>query len=411
MKNASVVPGNVPPLTMARAQRLKVEASTTGASKKGVRDSWNQAVMRIAVAASTITNTVGSFSSRGPRGPDSHLKPEITAPGVAIVAAEMGGGDTGVSKSGTSMAAPHIAGVAALMLEAHPTWTVEQIKAAIMNTASLLEDESPIPRVGAGRVDAYLSVTADTVAIGDDDLVSLSWGFVPIGTETYSDVKTITLNNFTDAKTYEVLWGFGYWSQTEGFDLSVPATVDVGAGTETSPAFATVPITLTLDPAVLPYDFGSTLEEFSGVVVLVNTAVSTDVLIIPFYVVPRPYSQLALDTDFQGYTTTVDLTHTGPVSSALEVYPVYAVDADDSSIPDEGDIRFVAMDYDYDDPTYGDLFAVVFATWGPWHTPQQQILEFDLFLDVDQDGTPDFLDFNMNYAAFQLAGKSRMMNG
>ncbi|MBN1582780.1 MAG: S8 family serine peptidase [Anaerolineae bacterium] len=358
----------------------------------------------IAVAASTITDTVGSFSSRGPRGPDSHLKPEITAPGVAIVAAEMGGGDTGVAKNGTSMAAPHIAGVAALMRQAHPTWTVEQIKAAMMNTATQMNDESPIPRVGAGRVDAYFAISADTVAIGDDDLVSLSWGFVPVGTDSYSDIKTITLNNFAGAKTYALAYYPGYESPIDGFDLSVPAIVDVGAGTETSPASVTVPVTLTLDPAALPLDFGSTLEEFSGIVYLENTVVSTDTLVIPVYAVPRPYSQLALDISFQGYTTTVALTHTGPVSSALQVFPAYAVDAEESSMPDEGDIRFVAMDYDFDDPTYGDLFAAVFATWGPWHTPQAQIAEFALYLDVDNDGSWDFVDFNLNLANFLTGG-------
>jgi hypothetical protein len=166
----------------------------------------------------------------------------------------------------------------------------------------------------------------------------------------------------------------------------------------------TVPVTLTLDPAVLPYDCGPALEEYSGIVVLVNTAVSTDVLVIPVYAVPRPYTQLALDVDFQGYTTTVDLTHTGPVSSCLQVFPVYAVDPEESSMPDRGDIRFVAVDYDYDDPTYGDLFAAVFATWGPWHTPQPQIAEFDLYLDVDNDGSFDFLDFNLNLASFDTGG-------
>ena len=90
-------------------------------------------------------DTLSGFSSRRPRGTDSKLKPEITAPGGSIFAAEMGSGDGGVSKNGTSMAAPHIAGVAALMVQAHPGWTPEEIKAAMMNTAVDLADGSPIP--------------------------------------------------------------------------------------------------------------------------------------------------------------------------------------------------------------------------------------------------------------------------
>ncbi|MER5966708.1 S8 family serine peptidase [Streptomyces sp. NPDC002057] len=61
--------------------------------------------------------------SRGPRPSDNAVKPDITAPGVGIVAAKLGGGHT--SKSGTSMATPHVAGASALIARAHPDWTGE----------------------------------------------------------------------------------------------------------------------------------------------------------------------------------------------------------------------------------------------------------------------------------------------
>ncbi|KAH1106971.1 hypothetical protein J1N35_010739 [Gossypium stocksii] len=91
--------------------------------------------------------SVASFSSRGPN-PGSHriLKPDIAAPGVDILAAytlvkSLTGlkGDTQHSKftlmSGTSMACPHVAGVAAYVKSFHPTWTPAAIKSAIMTTA------------------------------------------------------------------------------------------------------------------------------------------------------------------------------------------------------------------------------------------------------------------------------------
>ncbi len=121
-----------------------------------------------------LPDTVATLSSRGPRGVDSFLKPEITAPGVGIFAAGMARGTGGVSMGGTSMAAPHVAGVAALMVQAHPDGTPETIKAAMMNTAVDLDDGSPIPRSGAGRVDAYQAVETWVVAVGDPDLVGVN---------------------------------------------------------------------------------------------------------------------------------------------------------------------------------------------------------------------------------------------
>jgi subtilisin family serine protease len=69
--------------------------------------------------------TVAAFSSRGPCSTDNAvmLKPDILAPGVDIFAAVSGlkGNDTGAVYSGTSMATPHIAGIAALIMDKHPT--------------------------------------------------------------------------------------------------------------------------------------------------------------------------------------------------------------------------------------------------------------------------------------------------
>ena len=64
----------------------------------------------------------------------ARLKPDITAPGVSIFSTASGTGNGGKFLSGTSMASPHVAGVAALTRQAHPTWKVEDIKAAIVNT-------------------------------------------------------------------------------------------------------------------------------------------------------------------------------------------------------------------------------------------------------------------------------------
>ena len=76
-------------------------------------------------------HTVAEFSSGGPRWGDLALKPEIAAPGVDIVSAASGSGDGVAWLSGTSMATPVVAGVAALVRQANPTWTPSLIKSAL----------------------------------------------------------------------------------------------------------------------------------------------------------------------------------------------------------------------------------------------------------------------------------------
>ncbi|WP_433519475.1 S8 family serine peptidase [Nonomuraea sp. CA-143628] len=88
----------------------------------------------LTVGAVDDHDRVAGFSSRGPREGDHAIKPDITAPGVDIMAAEAGG--TYVERSGTSMAAPHVAGAAAIMAQRHPDWTGQQLKAALIGSAA-----------------------------------------------------------------------------------------------------------------------------------------------------------------------------------------------------------------------------------------------------------------------------------
>ncbi|MET0391137.1 MAG: S8 family serine peptidase, partial [Polyangiales bacterium] len=114
----------------------------------------------LAVAAVDKQDIIAPFSSRGPRVGDGALKPEIAAPGVDIVAARstaLGEGEAYWSLSGTSMAAPHVAGVAALLVQAHPEWQGPQLRAALLNASHILEGLAPTSQ-GAGRVDAPAAI-------------------------------------------------------------------------------------------------------------------------------------------------------------------------------------------------------------------------------------------------------------
>jgi subtilisin family serine protease len=129
----------------------------------------------LAVAATTKSDGLAEFSSRGPRVGDGGLKPEIGAPGEDIVAARSSVGFLGepgelyMTLSGTSMATPHTVGAAALLAQEHPQWTPAQLKAALMAAAKPLAGIGAYGQ-GAGRLDVARAIgqtiTADTPSVG-----------------------------------------------------------------------------------------------------------------------------------------------------------------------------------------------------------------------------------------------------
>ncbi|MFF2876374.1 S8 family serine peptidase [Gottfriedia sp. NPDC057991] len=113
----------------------------------------------LTVASSTKADALSSFSSRGPRVGDFAVKPDIIAPGSAIIAPRAAGTSAGspidsnyTSLNGTSMAAPHVAGAVAILSQEHPDWTASQFKSVLMSSAKPLTGLS-VYEQGAGRLD------------------------------------------------------------------------------------------------------------------------------------------------------------------------------------------------------------------------------------------------------------------
>ncbi|MGB2875964.1 MAG: S8 family serine peptidase [Gaiellaceae bacterium] len=128
------------------------EFDTLGA---GSIDSPGSAPAAITAAAATKNGGIAGFSSAGPTPYSLRLKPDVSAPGVSVLSSVPSRFGTWGFKDGTSMAAPHVAGAAALLLQRHPTWTVAQIKSALVLTGNPVggrAGELPPTREGGGMI-------------------------------------------------------------------------------------------------------------------------------------------------------------------------------------------------------------------------------------------------------------------
>ncbi len=207
-------------------------------------------------------DVMAGFSSRGPTT-DKLLKPDVVAPGVNVLSSGYGSGAypgpfTGFGQvSGTSMATPHVAGSAALLVQLHPNWTPAQIKSALMTTATENVWTNTAKTIlagvldrGAGRIDLTKAGTPGITL----DQASLSAGEITAGQSRGFTIEA------TDVS------GGGTWSvsavETAGganFDITPStASLTVPAG-----GTATLGVTVSATAAAAPGDY-------EGKVVLTN---------------------------------------------------------------------------------------------------------------------------------------------
>ncbi|MGE0529082.1 MAG: S8 family serine peptidase, partial [Bdellovibrionales bacterium] len=173
-----------------------------------------------------LIDTITEFSSKGPRSEDNLLKPEVAAPGQQVISAAMGEGDDSVALNGTSMAAPHLTGVVALLKQRHPKLGPEDFKSLVMNTAKVLstpQGQIPISLQGAGRVRIAEALDAPLVVSPQ----GLSLGRVQLRGQQRTS-RTVRLRNISD----EPLALTTNTQTTPGLRLGVPASIHLAAGEE-----------------------------------------------------------------------------------------------------------------------------------------------------------------------------------
>ncbi|MFG1679637.1 S8 family serine peptidase [Nonomuraea sp. NPDC049269] len=224
-----------------------VSAGNGGADSKV--SSPGSAEAALTVGAVDKKGLLAEFSSPGPRVSDHAIKPEVTAPGVNIVAAAAAGTASGLHRalSGTSMASPHVAGAAAILAQRHPDWTGAQLKAALIGSAAPAQGV-PLYRQGAGLIDLVRALKQQVVAAQGNVWAAFPWNASGERVAT----KTITYANAGDTPVTLNL-------SAQGEALKLPADQ------VTVPAKGEASVTLTIDATgKAPGDYPGTVTAKAG---------------------------------------------------------------------------------------------------------------------------------------------------
>lgn len=184
-------------------------AGNTGSVRGSIRAPGTSR-LGISVGNSNLADEVDSSSSRGPSRPNFDIKPDIVAPGTDIFSTMpryskndsiMVYKDAYKRETGTSQAVPYIAGIVALIKQAHPDWTPMDIKVAISNTAKVLDTKTfNVFDQGAGRIQPYAAVHPSILAYsieevdanGEGQLVENRKGTITFGPVTLNEDISIT---------------------------------------------------------------------------------------------------------------------------------------------------------------------------------------------------------------------------
>lgn len=285
----------------------------TTVSSPGTADS------ALTVGALDEWDQLAGFSSQGPRFGDAGVKPDITAPGANILAARAAGTIPDLPASelyyyngGTSMAAPHVSGAAAVLKAARPDLDGEALKAVLMGTA--IPTVGSIWKEGAGKVQIPTAIAEPLYA----EASSLSFGvFASPRAEQKPRTQTIRYTNTGDQDlTLELL------SAASGSDGQpvAPGLLSLSAPSVTVPAHGSASVDVTIDPQADDPDF------YTGVVTAAGPG----------------FSPVRTVLGFQ-------------VETNLATLHLEALQPDGSPVASSSS----AMLYGIDDPTFAKYFAIV----------------------------------------------------
>lgn len=388
-------------------------------------------VVNASISASAGIPLIGSMASTSSRGPSvlQTIKPEIGAPG-ASVSAQVGTGTGETAFGGTSGAAPMVSGAAALLLQKFPNRTPIQIKSMLMNSANtqvftnpalLPGGLAPITRIGAGELRVDKAIGLKAIAWNpESESAALSFGQLEVPFDGVVLFKKVRIHNFTNStRTYSITRSFRYADDAASGAVTVIAPSSVSVTTGGDREFM---VQLLIKGSKLPTwalnggsggGDGAALNgpEYDGYITLTS---GSEKLSLPWHVLPRKASAtIASPLVKTKKGSTLSLLNLGVETGD---YDVFSLIGQSDRIP-RGDLPQPGDNFEIIDlqsvgvrhlpaAVFGaDYLEFGLTTFGRRVHPNYPA-EFDVYIDSNNDGTPDFVAFNSELGGFSASGQN-----